>query len=66
MSELAAAEFTKQMLHMPGVVYSSPPFPADTFKMAKTDDYFHFAYFHLFRVHFILGKELIEAEINDR
>jgi hypothetical protein len=29
------------MLHMPGVVHSSPPFPADTFQMAKTDDDFH-------------------------
>jgi len=28
------------MLHMPGVVHSSPPFPADTFQMAKTDDDF--------------------------
>jgi hypothetical protein len=37
--ELAAAEFTKQMLHMPGIVYSSPPFAADTFKMEETDDY---------------------------
>ena len=32
------------MLHMPGVVHSSPPFPADTFQMAKTDDYFHCEY----------------------
>jgi hypothetical protein len=39
--QLAAAEFAKQMLHMPGVVYSSPPFPADTYQMAKTDDDFH-------------------------
>jgi hypothetical protein len=40
-SKLAAAEFAQQMLHMPGVVHSSPPFPADTFQMAKTDDDFH-------------------------
>jgi len=40
---------------MPGVVHSSPPFPADTFQMAKTDDDFHFAYLHLFyRVDFTL------------
>jgi hypothetical protein len=36
------------MLHMPGVVHSSPPFPADTFQMAKTDDDFHCAYLRLF------------------
>jgi hypothetical protein len=48
MSELAAPEFAKQMLHMPGVVFSFPPFPVDTFKMANTDDDFHFAYLHLF------------------
>ena len=47
-SQLATAEFAKQMLHMPGVVHSPPPFPADTFQMAKTDDDFHFAYLHLF------------------
>jgi hypothetical protein len=41
MSKLAAADFAEQMLHMPGVVHSSPPFPADTFQMAKTDDDFH-------------------------
>ena len=43
-SKLAVAEFAKQMLHMPGVIHSSPPFPADTFQMAKTDDYFHCEY----------------------
>ena len=42
------AEFAKQMLRMPGVVHSSPPFPADTFQMAQTDDDFHFKYLHLF------------------
>jgi hypothetical protein len=47
-SKLAAAEFAKQMLHMPGVVRSSPPFAADTFQMAKTDDNLHFEYIHLF------------------
>ena len=47
-SKLATAKFSKQMLHMPGVVHSSPPFPADTFQMAKTDDDFHFEYLHLF------------------
>jgi hypothetical protein len=47
-SKLAAAEFAKQMLHMPGVVHSSPPFPADTFQMAKTDDDLRFKYLHLF------------------
>jgi hypothetical protein len=51
---------------MPGVVDSSPPFPADTFKMAKTDDYFHFAYLHLFRALFILAKKLLEIEIDDQ
>jgi hypothetical protein len=49
-SKLAAAEFAKQMVHMPGVVHSSPPFPADTFQMAKTDDDFHLEYLHLFYV----------------
>jgi hypothetical protein len=54
-SKLAVAEFAKQMLHMPGVVHSSPPFPADTFQMAKTDDDFHFEHLHLFyRVGFTL------------
>jgi hypothetical protein len=33
---------------MPGVIDSSPPFPADAFQMAKTDDKFHFAYLHSF------------------
>jgi hypothetical protein len=47
-SKLAAAEFAKQMLHMPGVVHSSRPFPTDTFQMAKADDDFHFEYLHLF------------------
>jgi hypothetical protein len=47
-SELAAPEFAKQMLHMPGVVYSAPPFPVDTFKMANTNDDFHFEYLYLF------------------
>jgi hypothetical protein len=40
--KFAAAEFAKQMLHMPGVVHSSPPLPVDAFQVAKTDDDFHF------------------------
>jgi hypothetical protein len=47
-SKLAMAELAKQMPHMPGVVHSSPPFPTDTFQMAKTDDDFHFEYLHSF------------------
>jgi hypothetical protein len=39
--KLAAAEFTKQMLNMPGIIYSSHTFLANTFKMKETDDYFH-------------------------
>jgi hypothetical protein len=55
-SKLAAAEFAKQMVHMPGVVHSSPPFLADTFQMAKTDDDFHLEYLHLFyRADFLLS-----------
>jgi hypothetical protein len=40
------AEFAKQMLHMPGVVRSSPPLAADAFQMAKADDDFHIKCLH--------------------
>src|SRR6266446_919743 len=39
----AIAEFAKQMLHMPGVVYSRPRLAADASQMAKADDDSHFA-----------------------
>jgi hypothetical protein len=41
-SKVAAAEFAKQMLHMPGVIRSFPPHVADAFQMAKANDDFHF------------------------
>jgi hypothetical protein len=39
--KLAAAEFAKQMLHMPGVVHPPSPFSKDAFQMAKANDDFH-------------------------
>jgi hypothetical protein len=33
---------------MPGVVHSYPPFSADTFQMAKTDNNLHLKYISLF------------------
>ena len=38
---LATAEFAKQMLHMPGVVHSSPPLAADALQMAEAAHDFH-------------------------
>jgi len=40
---VAAAEFAKQMLHMPGVIGSFPQLVADAFQMAKANDDFHFS-----------------------
>jgi hypothetical protein len=34
---MVAAKFAKQMLHMPGVGASPPPFVADTFQIAQTN-----------------------------
>jgi hypothetical protein len=44
--KLAAAEFTKKMLHMPGIVHSYRPLAIDAFQMAKTDDNFHCTCLH--------------------
>jgi hypothetical protein len=40
MRKLTTAELAKQMLYVPGVVHSSPPFAADAFQMAKADNDF--------------------------
>jgi hypothetical protein len=47
------------MLHMPVAVHSSPPFPADTFQMAKTDDDFH-------NRHWVLLRAAISENIGAR